>query len=169
MVRMKDLTHIQLIWTVCGHEYIILLSAQDDNLHEKAIPLPTARKMLVLVIDIYVYIYNIFFLIYSYKLMWERGKEGLFSFHVKHLFSQILWCEFLHLFSDPGVMFVLASSLVIAVASLALIQVHTQILDKLLPSNHRPAKPSDWEDEPSHLETVENFRYRYSFYHHQLF
>ncbi|RUS91422.1 hypothetical protein EGW08_000852 [Elysia chlorotica] len=70
-----------------------------------------------------------------------------------------LLCNAACLFLSQGVMFVLASSLVIAVASLALVQVHTQILEKILPSNNRPAKPSNYEDEPSHLETVENFRY----------
>ncbi|GFO36543.1 Zinc finger fyve domain-containing protein 27 [Plakobranchus ocellatus] len=63
------------------------------------------------------------------------------------------------IFLSQGVIFVLASSLVIAVASLALIQVHTQILEKVLPNNRRPVKPTTFEDEPSHLETVENFRY----------
>lgn len=70
-----------------------------------------------------------------------------------------LLCNAACLCLSQGVMFVLASSLVIAVASLALFQIHTQILDKVLPSNHRQVKPSSYEEEPSHLETVENFRY----------
>lgn len=56
----------------------------------------------------------------------------------------------------------LASTFVIGVATLSLFQVHTQILNKILPSNQKVSKLHDGEEEVAGaLDTVQNFRYRY--------
>ncbi|BFZ01935.1 hypothetical protein BsWGS_04974 [Bradybaena similaris] len=72
----------------------------------------------------------------------------------------LLWllCNAVCIWLTQGAVFVLASSLVIGIATLSLLQVHTQILDKLLPSNKKLAKHSE-EEEGGTLDTVQNFRY----------
>uniref|UniRef100_A0A0B6ZKT2 TECPR1-like DysF domain-containing protein n=1 Tax=Arion vulgaris TaxID=1028688 RepID=A0A0B6ZKT2_9EUPU len=73
----------------------------------------------------------------------------------------IVWllCNLACFWLTQGALFVLASSLVIAIATLSLFQVHTQILSKLLPSNKKPEKSDNEEEEGGALDTVQNFRY----------
>lgn len=59
-----------------------------------------------------------------------------------------------------GAVFVLASSIVIGIAALSLFQVHTRVLNKLLPGNRKSAKTNDEEEEAGALHTVQNFRFR---------
>ncbi|KAH9520155.1 hypothetical protein Btru_060139 [Bulinus truncatus] len=72
-----------------------------------------------------------------------------------------LWllCNVACIWLSQGAVFVLASSLVIGIATLSLFQVHTKILNKILPSNKKPSKISDVEEVDETLNTVQNFRY----------
>jgi hypothetical protein len=73
----------------------------------------------------------------------------------------IVWllCNVACFWLTQGALFVLASSLVIAIATLSLFQVHTQILSKLLPASKKPTKSTDHDDEDGARDTVHNFRY----------
>ncbi|CAL1526120.1 unnamed protein product [Lymnaea stagnalis] len=73
----------------------------------------------------------------------------------------VLWlvCNIACIWLTQGAIFVLASSLVIAIATVSLLQVHTQILTKLLPSNKKPTRASNEEGLGGTLDTVQNFRY----------
>ncbi|XP_059179670.1 uncharacterized protein LOC131958585 isoform X2 [Physella acuta] len=74
----------------------------------------------------------------------------------------LIWivCNVACFWLTQGAVFVLASTFVIGVATLSLFQVHTQILNKILPSNQKVSKLQDGEEEVAGaLDTVQNFRY----------
>ncbi|KAI8793326.1 protrudin-like isoform X1 [Biomphalaria glabrata] len=73
----------------------------------------------------------------------------------------VLWliCNVVCIWISQGAVFVLASSLVIGIATVSLFQIHTGILGKLLPSNEKTSKVSDTEEVEGTLSTVQNFRY----------
>lgn len=58
-----------------------------------------------------------------------------------------------------GAVFILASCLVIAVASVSLCQLHTRILDKYLPKTKPDATVKSITEEASNLETIQNFQF----------
>ncbi|CAG5124680.1 unnamed protein product, partial [Candidula unifasciata] len=72
----------------------------------------------------------------------------------------LLWllCNAVCIWLTQGAVFVLASSLVIGIATLSLVQIHTQILDKLLPSYKKPTKLGEEEDGRT-SDTGQNFKY----------
>ena len=62
-----------------------------------------------------------------------------------------------------GAVFVLVSLLVVVIAGTGLVQIHTRILDKVLPINHLSGTEdddSDENDEDSAYSTVRQFRIR---------
>ncbi|KAL8580849.1 hypothetical protein ACOMHN_017353 [Nucella lapillus] len=58
-----------------------------------------------------------------------------------------------------GAVFILASCLVIAVATVSLCQLHTRILDKYLPKTKANATMKSITEESSNLETIQNFQF----------
>ena len=60
-----------------------------------------------------------------------------------------------------GAVFVIASSVVIAVATISLFQIHTGLLSKVLPTvGSKRSKAVSEEHQDGALDTVQNFRYR---------
>ena len=58
-------------------------------------------------------------------------------------------------------MFILASCVVIGVASVSLCQLHTRILDKYLPKTKPDMAAKPLTEETTTLETIQNFQFRW--------
>ncbi|CAC5417834.1 ZFYVE27 [Mytilus coruscus] len=74
-----------------------------------------------------------------------------------------LWiiCNLCCIILTKGAVFVLVSLLVVVIAATGLVQIHTRILDKILPVNHLSSpddESSDENDEDSAYSTVRQFR-----------
>ncbi|VDI67139.1 protrudin [Mytilus galloprovincialis] len=77
-----------------------------------------------------------------------------------------LWiiCNLCCIILTKGAVFVLVSLLVVVIAATGLVQIHTRILDKILPVNHLSNpddESSDENDEDSAYSTVRQFRVRF--------
>ena len=74
------------------------------------------------------------------------------------LFGYFIVCLFQQ--RCPGAVFILASCLVIGVASVSLCQLHTRILDKYLPKTKPDVAAKPLTEDSSTLETIQNFQFR---------
>ena len=98
--------------------------------------------------------------LFCYKVLWLQNKNYLLQSLLKH--GQNVWVFYCLLQQRcPGAVFILASCLVIGVASVSLCQLHTRILDKYLPKTKSDVAAKPLTEDSSTLETIQNFQFRW--------